>query len=1260
MFFLLVLRKENHKHQTNIYMPVNKYIKTCLLLLFCFQLNLVFSQETGFPFLRNYTPKEYSGAPQVFAYLQDKSTGILYFGDAVGINTYDGVKWRRIPMKTTVYSLSQYKNSTIFVASIDDFGYLQTLQNGKQDFKSIKHHITDTTIKIGTVWAVRNNDKEVLFITNQAIYKYLPELDSLTIIKSGKKEQISQGFYFHDEYYARVAKNGVMKIKDNKLIKALTNDFFKETGFFREVIMYNDSSIIIPTRNNGIFIYNVLTDSLMEEIKIQNQDFIPDNNIYCSYAFPNNWYAIGSRKKGLLLIDRQGKTLQQYNESTLLQSDGLYAVNTDVYQNMWFGLTNGITKTEHGQDFSYWNKNNGLKGIVEDIIRYKGKIYVATDQKVYYIDQNNNPQEIKDIPTGQNWVLREIYTPKGMLLMVGTQNGIYQIDDNNKVKVILKTNQSTILYQSKLHPERIFSRDGAFISLIYKNGEYKIEAKWKGLNEQIRDILEMPDGTLWLGTYSNGIIKVVPDYENPGNPKQIKTYGTNEGLKSLIESKPLIYNNEVLFNTLSGFFRYNAKNDNFEPFCEFGPTFCDTLNSVIFTQETKNRIYLITRIKNKQEIGYLQKNSNAEYKWVNMPFRRLPEIPSITSMYIDSFGLYWIGGSEGLFMYNEKNDTRNYKIEYKCLVRKVSIGKDSIIYYGYKPSDSTFSKVFTKEIQYKHNTIKFEFAAPFFDSEEKTLYSFKLEGFDENWSEWSTKSEKEYTKVREGNYTFMVKAKNIYDIESSLDTYKIKILPPWYRTMWAYIIYLILSVALIIIVIKLYTRRLIKQKEHLEQVVLERTQEIRLKNEELFQQKEEIHAQAEELLTLNEALKEQADVLEATNIELEKLSIVASETDNAIIIMDKDGNFEWMNQAFTKLYGYTFETFVVKFGKNLTNASNNPEIATLLKECIVEKKSISYETGSTAANGITYWVQTTITPILDSFGNISKLVAIDSDITVLKEAKEKIELQNEHIKASIRYAKTIQNAILPPQETISNYFENFILFRPKDIVSGDFYWHTSVIENGKSPDSIIHFFAVADCTGHGVPGAFMSMICSRLLSEAVNDKRIFDPKKILLEVDTKIKIQLRQDKDMNNDGMDICLIRVDNSYMKNENTSYPVSFCGAKRPLFHYISAIQNVEEIKPTKRSIGGSSVHKNVVEFENHDFTVHQKDIIYLSSDGYTDQNNTERKRLGTPALLEYIKTKGAEPLKEQKDFLIAVLENWMQGTEQRDDISMVAIKF
>ena len=270
----------------------------------------------------------------------------------------------------------------------------------------------------------------------------------------------------------------------------------------------------------------------------------------------------------------------------------------------------------------------------------------------------------------------------------------------------------------------------------------------------------------------------------------------------------------------------------------------------------------------------------------------------------------------------------------------------------------------------------------------------------------------------------------------------------------------------------------------------------------------------------------------------------------------------------------------------------------------------------------------------------------------IEEKSKLIEQKNIETEQSIQYARRIQHAILPPDAEIARYLKDyFILYRSKDIVSGDFYFFSDkYAEDGKV------FIASVDCTGHGVPGAFMSMIGYEKLKDAVDITN--QPGEILTELNRGVKAALRQSSDENStrDGMDLCLCAIPAKEPPGRTTT--VSYAGANRPLWLIRNDSNIVEEVKATKVAIGGLT--NDDQKFEQHDLTLDKGDTIYLFSDGYADQfGGPKKKKLMTGKFKEILVSIQHLSLKEQKAYLDEFITEWMKGSEQVDDILVIGIK-
>ncbi len=274
----------------------------------------------------------------------------------------------------------------------------------------------------------------------------------------------------------------------------------------------------------------------------------------------------------------------------------------------------------------------------------------------------------------------------------------------------------------------------------------------------------------------------------------------------------------------------------------------------------------------------------------------------------------------------------------------------------------------------------------------------------------------------------------------------------------------------------------------------------------------------------------------------------------------------------------------------------------------------------------------------------------------ITKQREALQIQGEelsrilnHVRDSIRYAEKIQAANLPSKEEIDRYIpENFMIYKPKDVVSGDFYWF-AVEDTEKFPQL---FYAVGDCTGHGVPGAFMAMIGITFLKEVVNQKHSHDPAKILAYMHIGIRKALQQSDNANDDGIDIGLCM----FEKQDITNTKVTFAGAKRPL--YICENGKMSIVKGDAKSIGGKQKEKERV-FTNHILNLQKGTMIYLTSDGYVDQNNEKNEKIGSQKLLEILTEYSNLSINTQKRVLDELLTTHQGVQHQRDDITIVGVR-
>ena len=1077
----------------------------------------------GNPLITNYTPEVYGGNEQVWCIAQD-DRGVMYFGtNDNGILEYDGKTWRSIPMpeNKSVRSLCKGADGVIYVGSTGELGYLQPTANGKLQYYSLIKNIPDSIqSSLSYIYKTYWYEGKTYFCSLSNIFIF--DGNTIKPISLGKQSEYANFFTLkaNDKFYVNSYLQGLRTFTSDSTLEVIPGgQAFIHKNVFSIVAI--DSSKIFIFTDNGFYTYSngkvesVDTPTLLAK-RMATESAIP----YSATKLNDGNIALGVVQSdffGVVTLAPDLKTINLVNKQT-----GMHAGQvSEVFQNgdapLWATLYDGgIAKVELNSAIGRFGQECGLSEIIVDIVRFNNTIYLATFNGVYYLayDSNGVPKFIPvDGINGNVWALTIFSPPNApkMLLAGSYTDGVFEIKGSKAISISNPLNANLelskqiqhscfALYPSKSIPGRLYIGLNSGVAYIdWANGEWKHTDNLfrDSINFEIRSIVEDSKGNLWLATGYSGVYMVNKSFT------KLSKFG-KESIKGLENLQYIILfpvNDSLYILTSNGIYHFNYENNLFEPGGLVGSAFSKRFGIYKATKFSNGYAFLCYDSNNKNWIERVVKDSAGNWVTDNRDLKRLPN-KWADAIYADPDGTLWIGMSKELYVYNP-HLKRSFNAPFRAVIREV-VSKDSLLFGGafYTQGDSSVRKLSLEQqpyqmprLGYHYNAMVFTFAAPYFEREEDIVYSHYLEGSDETtWNQWDKRTDATYTNLREGKYTFHVKAKNIYGDESIEATYSFEIRPPWYRTILAFILYFILAVCLVWGIVKWNTRRLIAEKERLEQIVRERTAEVVAQKEEIEQQ------------------------------------------------------------------------------------------------------------------------------------------------------KEKIAAQNEEITSSIQYASRIQTALLTPTDQINRIFpENFILYLPRDIVSGDFYYITQA---GKLKVSV-----VADCTGHGVPGGFMSMLGISFLTQIIGTKTDLKANEVLNELRNLVITALHQTGEIggSKDGMDIAI------YIIDEETQ-TLQFAGANNPLI----LIRNNEltHIKGDKMPIG---IHlRGELSFTNNVIQIQKGDVIYTFSDGYVDQFGGED---GRKFMIKHFKELLLEihhkPMSEQRQILDETLKNWHGNTPRIDDVVVMGVR-
>ncbi|OFY73540.1 MAG: hypothetical protein A2265_00620 [Bacteroidetes bacterium RIFOXYA12_FULL_33_9] len=1126
------------------------------------------------------------GENGLFYFLEDEEEdGVLY--------EFDGQKKRVVfkDEKITFRKLLNYFENKVFIGAHNNFGYLDFDHSGNATYKSLSD-MNGININIDSklVNIILVNDT-IYFIYSKEVFAYSVMSNSIEKILIPEKNEVQATGKALDKIWISLNNNDLFSINNSSLtkIKKLKNEAVLGIFEFNKLITF-------IYRNNISFFNTECSDS---STSFEINDILRNNKATSFCKINEKYIAVGIFEKGLYIIDNNLKIVRHFDINSGLPDNLILEIANDNQGGLWVSTASAMCRIDIFSPFTFINNFSGVDNglMVWSEMINDSTILFSLTTGLYRITNN----VIEKIEGGDGFFYS--YIKNNNQVYLTNYYGVYILKEN-KLEKVMTTILANLIPANK-NGFFISSDDGIF-ELNPTNDFYKA----RKISNQKTEILPL---NYFVDTFyyvwqieGNNVCRYNFNTESENFLKK----DTIDSLK-WVKIITKINNKIVLYDEMKAVI-FNNKNLRFEPYKQFENLKIRKIsagksNDLLFVFENDDIVY----------------ENNG--KSISKPFKKFKS-KTYSGVFEPLSKNNIIIGFPSEFVHYDSEMLDNSDLFYKTIIRNISItnnSKDSTIFKG-NFIECKFNEPL--QIEFQFNNITFEYSGVFFENQDSIVYSAKLEGMTKNWSEWASTSIKEYTNLPEGDYVFRVKSKNIYDTESNIDEFAFTILPPWYRTWWAYAIFVMLGILLFYATLKLNSQRLVAAKKRLEKIVKDRTAEIE-------QQKEEIETQR--------------DMLVDANAELEKLSIVASETDNSVTIADEQGIIEWVNDGFTRLLGYTKDEFIDTFGASMISSGSSESFHEKFLECVERKTSVIYESKLKTKSGVEIWAQRTLTPIFDKAENLKKLIAIDSDISLIKKAQEEIAAKNKQITDSINYAQYIQRAILPSNQMVKNNLPNsFIFFKPKDVVSGDFYWF--------SQKNDTTYIALADATGHGVPGAFMSMIGTTLLNDIVNKSNTENPSEILHKLNKGVVDILShgiENDDEISDGMDISLCKIDKT--KNKIT---ISLAN------HYAYIVRNstLEVLEGDIFSIGGFWAKNPTVEFTNIELNYTEIDALYMFSDGFRDQPNEKKEKYKDSRFKLLVESLIPLEISEQQHKLEQELKVWKGKAEQIDDILVIGIKF
>lgn len=794
------------------------------------------------PDVSNYPHEETKAGSQNWQIVQDKM-GYLYFANNSGLLSYNNKEWKLYPLpnKTVVRSLAISKDGKIYVGGQDAFGYFFPNRQGTLVYHSLLNLISPGDRTFGDVWNIIIHRNEVFFRTSRKIFRYNHTREK-TIVKYDCPNGSNWSFMglYNSTLYAQNGFEGFVFFDGNSWRSPGTG-ILKST-LITAVQPYNGDTLLIFTLRSGLYLF-----SKNKAVPFPVTDKISKAQIYAAMRVNENVFAIGTVSGGIFFINRRGVAIRHFHTENGMQNNNVLSLFIDDQQNLWAGLDEGIDRINYNSAIKIIPTVNKTKLPIYAVRVTNNTLCAGTSDGVYSSRLTVPPTEDISLSggsfykientDGQVWNLSE---NKGKIL-VGHHDGALLIE-NNSSKLLSRNGGGTWLFRALKDDTTVLTGSYAGIqSLVFSSlGVIPKTIPGNSLKESLRFVeIDFDKNVVWASHPYRGVYRI---QMSPGFKQITKTelLSNNEGLPNNINNFVFKVNNEIVFATEKGIYKYEWRSGRFIPDEKYQSVF--GLTPVKFmVGDSVGRIWFAT----EKRLGVAE---NGKLKY----------FPELEGMLVAGFEhIYplndeniFVGGYKGMVHINYKQYTGK-KVRIAIWLNKVvtSSKKDSLLFNGYFVHDDSIlnaqSSYTIQRLLPGFSSFHFEYAANQFGRSGAVQYSYRLRGFDNDWSTWSEKTEKDYTNLSHGSYTFEVKAKDNQGNESAAVSYSFRIAPKWYQTKLAWAAYLILFLLTGWGANRIHKKRLEKQRikfekeeaqmRHLHELEMEHNEReiIQLKNERL-------------------------------------------------------------------------------------------------------------------------------------------------------------------------------------------------------------------------------------------------------------------------------------------------------------------------------------------------------------------------------------------------------------------------------------------
>ncbi len=703
------------------------------------------------------------------------------------------------------------KTGRLWIGAVGSFGYLAPDEHGVLSYVSLADKLPKNTPPFADVWRTFVTPDGMVFQTIRTIFRW--SHDHMTVIKAqsrfGRSSQVG------DRIYVVTPETGLNELVGDTL-KPLPGTAAIGNEAFPVVLRFDDRQLLIGTRQDGLFLYDGAT---LTPFPTEADSILKTTQVYRGLVLSEDVFVIETTSKGLIMLDHKGHLTMRVSRTNGLPSDTVYYAMRDREGALWLGLDNGVARVETPSPVSYFNQADGLSSGVQAMERIDGRAYLGMQSGAVTLTPVSAdgmvPAHFVPVEgTGtQCWAFKKVTSPTPPVVskvLLACGDGLYDVQGQKAIP-IKKTKDLSFrpnaILQSRMDPSRVWTGlfDG-LESFKWAGGRLVEEGRVEGVvNAEIRTLMEDKDGALWVGTNGEGLLRVTPASKaEPGGARpqfKIDHFGTAEGLPeggivvTDVKGEPLFTGGLIDPQAL----RYDGATHRFVR--ETGFDHVVGVNLALaggfFFADPEGRIYMNLG----RNTAVMQRGSDGTWSSDTSMFARFGTTP-MAGFFKDG-PIAWLQFADGRLVRYDTSQRMEAPPAWQVLIHKVTGSGDKLLYGG-----ETAIPTGT-QLDAASNGLRFEYALPTYLDESATEYQSRLDGFDSEWSAWTHEAQREYTNLGSGDYRFRVRARGISGLMGDEATYGFAILPPWYRTWWAYASYVALFGLLLVAITRVTRRRVV-------------------------------------------------------------------------------------------------------------------------------------------------------------------------------------------------------------------------------------------------------------------------------------------------------------------------------------------------------------------------------------------------------------------------------------------------------------------